>query len=246
MKASIKRKCLLCGLLSAGALALTGCGEKPYELEDNEREIIVNYAAHMIAKYNKKQPEGYRYVYVPEEEDEPEEDPVEAEEPGEESGDDDAASGQQPQESGGESEADASGAQEEPSVTLTEALGLDGIQAVYTGSELTDGYDAVTPEDGKRLLVLHITLQNEGKKDVALDMVSVLPTFRATVNGTEETGSELTILPDDLGTWEGTVPAGGSAQTVILFQISDPQITSVEQLEIEVTAGKKTTRVVFL
>ena len=35
-----KRKSLLSVLLLAGALVLTGCGEEPYELQDNEREII--------------------------------------------------------------------------------------------------------------------------------------------------------------------------------------------------------------
>ena len=63
-----KRKSLLSVVLLTGALVLTGCGEEPYELQDNEREVIVNYAAHIIAKYNVKQPEGYRFVYPVEEE----------------------------------------------------------------------------------------------------------------------------------------------------------------------------------
>ena len=57
------RKSLLSVVLLAGVLVMTGCGEEPYELQDNERAVIVNYAAHIIAKYNVKQPEGYRYVY---------------------------------------------------------------------------------------------------------------------------------------------------------------------------------------
>ncbi len=247
MKRTMRKKCLLCSVLFAGMLALTGCGETPYELEDNEREIIVNYAAHIIAKYNKKQPEGYRYVYVPEEEEEePEEQPEDVKD-GEspdtpEDGQTDTAADdgtQKPEEPAGEEA-------QEPSVTLSEALGLTDVRAVYTGAELTDRYDAMMPEAGKKLMVLHVTLQNDGSGDVDLDMVSMLPTFRAIVNGTEETSSELTILPDDLGTWEGTVPAGGSVETVIFFQISDPQITSVQQLEMKVTAGEKTSRVVFL
>lgn len=251
MKKSMRRKCLLCGVLLAGALALTGCGEEPYELEDNERDIIVNYAAHIIAKHNRKQPEGYQYVYVPEEEEdargeepedtkdgEPEETDSDAQEP--ESTDSGADDGSE------EKEQPEDGEEAEPSVTLSEALGLSGVKAVYTGAELTNDYGAVVPEDGKRLLVLHVMLQNEGKKDVALDMVSILPSFRANVNNIEETNAEITILPDDLGTWEGTVPAGGSAETVILFQIGNSQITSVEQLEMKVTAGDRTSRVVFL
>lgn len=245
MKRSMGRKCLLCGVLLAGALALTGCGEEPFELEDDERGIIVNYAAHIIAKYNVKQPEGYQYVYVPEEEEdglqeeetdrEPEDSDATPEEPADDSADD----AQKPDDAAGD-------AQEEPSVTLTEALGISGLRAVYTGAELTDSYEAVVPEDGKRLLLLHVTLSNEGDQDVSLDMVSTLPKFRATINGLEETTAEITILPNDLSTWEGVVPAGGSADTVILFQIGNPQITSVEQLEMQVTAGDKTSRVVFL
>ena len=72
MTKSRKRKSLLSVVLLTGALVLTGCGEEPYELQDNEREVIVNYAAHIVAKYNVKQPEGYRYVY-PQTEDEAEE-----------------------------------------------------------------------------------------------------------------------------------------------------------------------------
>ena len=242
MKKSMRRKCFLYGVLFAGALALTGCGEEPYELEDNEREIIVNYAAHIIAKHNKEQPEGYQYVYVPEEEeDEREEQPSDIKKEEElpetdksQNEADDINDTQQPEES------------QEPSVTLTEALGLSGVKAVYTGAELTDHYDAAVADNGKKLMVLHVTLQNEGDKDVDVDMVSILPSFRATVNKTEETTAEITILPDDLGTWEGTVGAGESVETVILFQLSDAQITSVQQLEMQVTAGKNVSRVVFL
>lgn len=131
-------------------------------------------------------------------------------------------------------------------MTLSEALGLSGVQAVYTGVELTDRYDAAVPDDGKRLMVLHVTLNNESDKDVDIDMVSVLPIFRATVNNTEETTAELAIFPDNLSTWEGTVGAGKSVETVILFQLSDAEITSVEQLEMQVTAGENVSRVVFL
>ena len=245
MKKSMRRKCFLCSVLFAGALALIGCGEEPYELEDNEREIIANYAAHIISKHNRQQPEGYQYVYVSgEEEDEPEEKPSDDKEKEEEPAA--ADSGQEEPADGADDKTDDAQEPQEPSVTLSEALGLSGVQAVYTGVELTDRYDAAVPDDGKRLMVLHVTLNNESDKDVDIDMVSVLPIFRATVNNTEETTAELAIFPDNLSTWEGTVGAGKSVETVILFQLSDAEITSVEQLEMQVTAGENVSRVVFL
>lgn len=131
-------------------------------------------------------------------------------------------------------------------MTLSEALGLTNIQAVYTGAELTDRYDTIVPDSGKKLMILHVTLQNKGKKAKKCDILSLLPNFRAKVNGTQEVTAELTILPENLSTWEEKIPAGGSADTIILFQVKEDAVTAVEQLELEVTAGGKTSRVVFL
>ena len=240
-----QKKSLLSVLLLAGALTLSGCGEEPYELQDNEREIIVNYAAHVVAKYNVKQPEGYRYVYVS-----PQDDMEEEEQPQDAQTEENDENVQQPDEEtktddveGGE---DIPSAEEQPSITLSEALGLKGIQAVYTGAELTDHYQSIIPESGKKLLILHVTLQNQTEKARKCDILSLLPVFRAKVNGTEEVTSELTILEDNLSTWEKKIPAGGSEDTMILFQVREDAITSVDQLELKVIVGEKTSRVVFL
>lgn len=249
-----KKKSLLSVVLLTGALVLTGCGEEPYELQDNEREIIVNYAAHIVAKYNVKQPEGYRYVYrSPEdetEEEQPQETPLEGSQPEESqpegSDDRETQADGQTQETASADGTDAPDEEETPPVTLSEALGLTNIQAVYTGAELTDRYDTIVPDSGKKLMILHVTLQNQGKKAKKCDILSLLPNFRAKVNGTQEVTSELTILPENLSTWEEKIPAGGSADTIILFQVKEDAVTAVEQLELEVTAGGKTSRVVFL
>ena len=239
MATSKKKKSLLSALLLSGALVLTGCGEEPYELQDNEREIIVNYAAHIVAKYNVRQPEGYRYVYLaPEDETEvPEE---QAEETPKEQEADSAP------DSRGDTAADSSDGADEASVTLSEALGLSGIQAVYTGTEITDRYDSVVPDAGKQLMILHVTLQNRTKKAKKCDILSMLPVFRATVNGTQEVTSEMLILPENLSTWEEKIPAGDSADTIILFQVKKDSVTSVDQLELNVLADGRTSRVVFL
>lgn len=240
------RKSLLGVVLLAGALLLTGCGEEPYELQDNEREIIVNYAAHIVAKYNIRQPEGYRYVYPSPEEEEQTQETQSGETDPEETDDQQSQTEEQAQEDMPADDADAPGAEERSPVTLSEALGLEHVQAVYTGAELTDRYDTVVPDSGKKLMILHVTLQNRTKKARKCDILSLLPVFRAKVNGTQEVTAELTILPENLSTWESQIPAGGSADTIILFQVKEDAVQSVEQLELEVLAGEKTSRVVFL
>lgn len=241
MLRSKNKKRLLSVVLLAGAFMMTGCGEEPYELQDNERAIIVNYAAHMIAKYNVKQPEGYRFV-LPAEEDEAdeEENPTQETQTEEEKAQDVQTQG----------EAAADGSEDsddgQSSVTLSEALGLEDVQAVYTGAELVDRYDTIIPESGKKLLILHVTLQNRTEKAAACDILSQLPVFRAKLNGMQAVTAELAILPENLSTWEDDIPAGGSQETVILFQVNKDAGTVVEQLEMEVTEGEKTSKVVFL
>ncbi len=263
MKKSIKKRSCLGIAALAAAMLLGGCGEELYELEDGEREAIVNYAAHIVAKYNVKQPEGYQYVYVPEEEEEPEAEEVPQDAPEDSgqtpsNGDSQDGGGQEAgqQDSGGDGQgsdgvsADAGpdaqdASDEQPSVTLTEALGLKHVNAVYTGAELVDQYDMVVPNDGKQLLILHVTLENPTKKARSCDILSELPDFRVTVNGGESAKAELSLLPENLGTWEEKIPAESSADAIIMFQVGK-DLDRVEQLEMDVTVGDRTGHVVFM
>ena len=238
-----KKKSLLSAALLTSALILTGCGEEPYELQDNEREIIVDYAAHIVAKYNVRQPEGYRYVYrSPEDERKVLEEQTEESQAEETTQEQTADSAEDLKGDTPTAEADG----EDSSVTLSEALGLKDIQAVYTGTEITDRYDTVVPDAGKQLMILHVTLQNRTGKAKKCDILSMLPVFRARVNGMQAVTSEMTILPENLSTWEEKIPAGGSADTIILFQVKKDAVVSVEQLELDVLADGRSSRVVFL
>ena len=236
------KKIFLGGLLIACTGVLYGCGEQLYELQDNEQEIIVNYAAHIVAKYNTEQPEGYEYVYIPA--DDQTEDETED---GTEDGISDETAQDHPDAQTPDGTGAGSSSQQDASATLSEALGLENIQAVYTGAELTDQYDeSVVPESGRQLLVLHVTLQNLTEKTQKCDILSILPTFRVKVNGEVEATSELTILPDNLATWEADLEAGASENAVIIFQINKDAVTQINQLEMEVQTEQKTSRVVFL
>ena len=246
MTKSRKRKSLLNIVLLAGALILTGCGEEPYELQDNERAVIVNYAAHIVAKYNVRQPEGYRYVYLPAEQEAGGEEEQPQDIQTEETNEQEQQTDDRTQEDMPADNADAATEEVKPAVTLSEALGLKGVQAVYTGAELTDHYGTVVPNTGKKLMILHVTLQNQTGKARKCDMLSLLPVFQAKVNGAQEVTSELTILPENLSTWEEKIPAGGSADTIILFQVKKDAVISVEQLELDVLVDGRSSRVVFL
>ncbi len=46
------------------AMLLGGCGDEPYALSEKEEQIIVNYSAHVVGKFNKTGKEGLRLIDV--------------------------------------------------------------------------------------------------------------------------------------------------------------------------------------
>ena len=48
--------------MTAMAMLLGGCGDAPYELTESEEDIIVNYSAHVVTKFNTDQKQGLTYV----------------------------------------------------------------------------------------------------------------------------------------------------------------------------------------
>lgn len=220
---------------------LVGCGEEPFELEKNEQDIIVNYAAHIVAKYNTKQPEGYTYVYPKEEKEEEEETPETETDPEDTKED----SKTQPE---GTTSAETNPSSEQETVSLTKALGLKAksVTAVYTGTELTDHYETVVPSAGGQLMIVHVTLKNKGDKKVKVNLLKEMPIFRATINEKQQVTADLTLLDNDLSTLEKTIKPGKAVDAVIVFSIGDTELTAVNQLTMSVNIGGKKSIVEFL
>ncbi len=239
---------------------LTACGEAMYELTPDEEAIITSYAAHIVAKYNKSQPEGYTYVYVSDEEETSEEEPSaeetvsgdaaepEAESPETVSGDevvsgDVAADGHKTE----EPDADGIGEDSETSQiadngsAMAEALGIGGARLVYTGIQFTSIYDTVYPEAGNKLMILHFSLVNEKDSALKVSVLDVSPVFRASLNGGDAVTGDISILSDDLSTYAGKIPAGESDKVMLLFQVPVDTEESVESLKLQIRAGGSST-----
>lgn len=197
-------------LLLAAGLALTGCGEAPLELTEAEQQTIAQYAAHVVSKYNTKQRAGIVHMEPSSEEPETE---AETEQPEPET------EAHQPEGNGTGGEA----SEQENHGSLTEILGLGSVEASYTGAELASSWEeggiiALTPPEGKQYLVLHFVLHNSGSEDAVCDILSTRSVFQVSWNG-EKIPAQTTILLSDLGTYQGTIPAGGDAETVLVFEV---------------------------
>ena len=121
-------------LCLTGMLLLTGCGTKAYDLTEAEESQIVNYAAHVVSKYNAYQKDGLVYVDQSVEETEPEETAT-----GSESVDGTEIMDETPAGS-----------------TLDDVFGSDGLEVTYLTNELNENYiesnfgDAGVLPDGKQ------------------------------------------------------------------------------------------------
>ncbi len=224
-----KRNVQIAAIAMAG-LMLTGCGDAAYDLTDSEESIIVNYAAHMVTKYNTYQKEGLTYVNM---EEDTEEADSEAPVAPDDTADDVNASG------GNGAEATANAAEAESAASLDEIFGQDGLSLSYVGvrleaSYVEDSYYALQADPGYTYLVVGIDITNNSEADVDVDYLSRQPKFSATVNGEARSQAETTILMQDFSTYQGTVNAGGTVETVLLFQVPD-SVESVDDLVLEVS-----------
>lgn len=219
------------------ATVLGGCGEVPYELTEAEENVIVNYSAHVVAKYNTYQKEGLTYVL----EDSAEEEETEAAE----------ETAENTQETAPENTADASGenvdmAEAEtsslPTATLYDLFGEPGLEVNYVGARIAenyaeDDYYVMSPDTNKNFLILGIDITNMSDVPVDVDYLSKDADFQLTLNGTTYATAETSLSSGDFSTFDGIIASGETKETILLFQVP-AEVTSVESIKLVVTVGE--------
>ena len=225
---------LLCGLTMA--LLTAGCGEMP-DLTQEETDLIAEYAAGMLLKYDRDinrlvdtsmyEEEVEEEVILPEEEEEP----TETEE--EES----------------TSVVDVSQDEEtEPTVSSVEQYyGVPNVMITYTGYEVSDSYPpssegedlvfSMEASSGTQLLVLKFNAQNLSGEDQNLNMLGYGARFRVSVNGESSKGALATMLVNDMQTYNDVIPANSAVELVSIVEI--PQGTNVGSIDMILRGGEQ-------
>lgn len=220
-------KTTACVLLAT--LFLGGCGEQPIELTEQEEQTIVDYAAHVVSKYNTKQQDGI--VRLSERDESTETADTETVEQPD--------STEQTPSEGGDTAGTPGDAVPDNSVSLNEAVAIPGIDVQYTGAEFASVYQQdssyiVEPTAGNKYLVLHFHLNNAGTEAVDCDMLSRKVSFRMTLNDNVQAAAQVTILLNDLGTYQGTIEAGSGTDTVLLFEVPADTPEDLNKISLEV------------
>lgn len=136
-------------------------------------------------------------------------------------------------------------------LTMGEALGIKGIDVSCTRYKVCDSYPGNTDAlafvikavEGKNLVVLGFDIKNTTNSNILVDVSSTKTIFRGIFSNTTKTNAMVTLLPDALNTYKGTVKAGETIKTVLIFEINEKATLDISSITVDVKAGDKTNSV---
>ena len=145
----------------------------------------------------------------------------------------------------------AAGTQEFNGNNLAAAIGVDGFDITYQGYETVDVYPESSGDDlsfsmqstpGHKLLVVHLDVMNNDPQEKQCDVLSCNVKFRVLINETQRVNEQMTILLNDLKSYNETVPANSSVDTVLVFEVEDQVAENINSLSlVAVTAAGEST-----
>ncbi|MDE5908146.1 MAG: hypothetical protein K2H52_05315 [Lachnospiraceae bacterium] len=236
----MKRKAIS-GVTALLAVALmTGCGNAIPELNDQQQELVVEYAAEMALKYDVNRES--KLVELTLEQDAapsaPTEEGAEKETADEKENTDapDTEAGQQE-----EALPDVTVIDHTQSASIEEFLNLDSVKFTYTGCEAYDFYPDQNQEEefyfvmnatqGNKLLVLKFMAENISGEEAVLDLNQSQTRYTLNVNG-ERKNALTTMLLNDLAYYQGTIAPGESVELVLVCEVPSEQAEITPTLEL--------------
>ncbi len=245
---------LLCVLMM---LSLSACGMfASLDLTEEQSGLIAEYAAGLLKKYDRN---GLRLMNPDAvKEPEKEEEPVPEEMPVEEMPVEDVAPPDQEEPSFEDMQAlqnaedmsveDVSGEEEIYSaMPIGSYLNLQGIDVTYKEMEICDTYPdhpdnswliSMSAREGKKLVVLRFSLTNTGDADADCDILNAGRQYRLIVNHEKRINETVTVLMDSFSHFNSTIPAGGTEEAVLIFELDRDLADSISALDLMIKDGQ--------
>lgn len=234
------------GLLLAGAILFSGCGNAIPEMDEEARSMVVSYAADIVQKYDSNHPAKLQTLTLTSEEAEPEleeaslEDAVNESEKPEETSENqtpDTERGTDSQDGAEQQIEVTDNTLENSEVTLDSFLQFNAFNFLYEGYEVDDSYPtsgteayfAMSATAGNKLLVLKFMANNQSQAEETLDMLQTGIRFKVQVNG-ESKNALVTMLLNDFANYQGVIAAGESVELVVVSEIPEEEAGRIESL----------------
>lgn len=251
----IWKRRLLAGLIACGIFVTTGCGQV-IDLTDEENHLIAEYAAELLLKYDR----NYDTRYNPDELEDTTETMTETDAATEATTEvvttteaatteqDAPADGQttQAQPVTDEAVKEDIGATVDSDFDIAAFVGESRISVRYAYYMVVDSYPSydqdgmyieVQAPEGYKLLVLKFEVENKTNEDQAVDLYNKDVNYNIVVDNSRTTKQMLTILADDLYTYDKTIQASSREKTVLLYTVSDSVANKWTDLKLQVKYG---------
>ncbi|MDE6760766.1 MAG: hypothetical protein K2J90_08840 [Lachnospiraceae bacterium] len=227
---------ILCGIL------LTGCNTVR-DLSEDETRLIAEYAASVLLKYD------INYTDRIDEGDKVLED-KKSEESGEQSTqeevttqEDTSEAPEADNENAGKEKDTDSAASVGTESDIAKIAGIDGVSITYKDYLLTKEYPtgeendeavALETEEGHQLLVLRFKVACTSESPVDIALLDKAIEYQVICNGNLAAQPMLTILTEDLGTFDMTVQPDKEENAVLVFQIADEVKEKLETIDLKI------------
>lgn len=227
-----KMKKIVCLMLAAlMAVSGTGCAKSELTgMSEEEKNLYVQYSANLILRHDKNYIDRMTYV--------------EAETEVQTSSN---VAGTDSQNQAGVSDSSAA------LTDMNSLFQINGLDIQPAGYEVTDSYPSASSGlgmsmvavKGYRLLVLKFAVTNTGGTDAALDMLGTKAEYKGIINDSVRMNAQVTALLNALNTYRGTIPAGGSTELVLVFQINENDADNISSVKLNLTYNDKQGTVVI-
>lgn len=239
-KMNVKKKLQYCmPLLLAGlALCMSGCSYR-LDYTEEEKEVIVDYAAAVVMKQDENLYDRYLYE-LDTERTTAETTTSEPETTASVSDEQNSDTSQDVQNETTEQAADTE-LTVATSKKLTDALGLHGLTAEYLDYAVTPQYPyenidgaafVMKAVKGTNLLSVKFRISNQAGKDIAINMMDPDRRYVAVLNDGTQVNVQLSLLLDALNTFEGTLKPGESKELVLVYQVKLNSKDDIKHLDI--------------
>ncbi|MDD6550395.1 MAG: hypothetical protein PUF16_01255 [Lachnospiraceae bacterium] len=227
--------------LAVGAVGmsvmLSGCAYQVTELNEDEQDQIAAYCAQIVSKYDNSAENGLTTVSAKS---------SDKADTSEQPASSDATKASETQNTATDGSSEGKKAAEETK-TFTEAIGIKDISFLYRDSKTAGGYNSsdvydLTPDKGNELLVVRLKAVNGSSKSQKIDMPTENLRFQASY-GDDTADADLTLLLNDLTTYQGTIKGGKSKNMVMLFQFPKGTIKDTSKVVYTVKKGDTTVRI---
>lgn len=123
----------------------------------------------------------------------------------------------------------------------------EGIKINCTGYEFCNSYQddensyfVIEASEGKTILVLKFSIQNSSGTDAEINLLDRRNVYRITINGNFSRTALTTMLDTDLSTYKEIVPAGATNEVVLVYEVDAQQATSVSSIDLTLKNAEAT------